>query len=142
MQGLNNVKFESAYIGTSEAEKCLDQSHWDIAVFNPPLAVPCVGLKQGHRDGGKLGLEIPLKFLDFAEKHLRTSGDVFCLMTNPIVRGRSELFDALSRRPWTVVGKKCLNDNFNGTIARKEGYQDLGIQKIELWFLHLKRKKS
>jgi hypothetical protein len=139
-QGLDRLRFVHAKIGEAQADFATRSARQiDFAVFNPPMAVPVRGQSRIQRDGGELGIELPLAFLDHAGRHLPPGGEVFCLATNPIVGGRPVFFDRLASRDWIIEERKRLNDQFNRSLARKDGYAELGIERIELWFLHLRR---
>ncbi len=161
---LRNVRFVAAAVGTAEAEAAAaaegiteaegvatvgggakagaraGAGPWDIAVFNPPMVVPCEGSPFPHRDRRAMGIESPLLFIDYSAKHLRPEGEIYCLCTNPISHGRSVFFDRLHKRPWTIVERRCLDDRFNHERYRKEHYAEQGIERVELWYLHLKKK--
>ena len=139
-QGFANVSFEQAPIGESRAEKLVSNHSWDIAVFNPPMAVPSPGSPREHRDGGRLGIELPLRFLDFSRRHLCAKGEVFCLTTNPIIEGRSDFFENLDPSQWLTLEKRRLNPSFNQSLYRKQKYSELGIERVELWYLHLRKR--
>ena len=138
-QDISNVDFRCASVGTPEADQAALGRDWKVAIFNPPMAVSTESDARPHRDGGRLGIEIPLLFIDFAARHLKRGGEVFCLATNPIVRGKREFFERLDRRTWEIVEKRCLNEHFNHSLYRKEGYAERDIERVELWFLHLSR---
>jgi SAM-dependent methyltransferase len=140
-QGLAQCEFSQVSIGSREADEDAaprGERGWNLAISNPPLAVPSPGEKRPHRDGGRLGVELPLLFLDFAARHLEPGGEAFFTVTNPIVLGKSVFFEAFDRKLWAIIEKKRLSDRFNASLHRKEGYKELGIEHIELWFLHLK----
>ncbi|MCM2323591.1 MAG: methyltransferase [Oligoflexia bacterium] len=144
-QGLERLRFQEAVIGTPGADACAQGRSWDFAVFNPPLAVPSPESHRPHRDGGKLGIEIPLAFLSYAGRHLRAGGEVFCNLTNPVLlNGRSALFERIEGPEgaalWKIEEKTRLNDHFNHTLHRQDRYHELGIQRIELWFVRLSRR--
>ncbi|MDR3606314.1 MAG: methyltransferase domain-containing protein [Oligoflexia bacterium] len=136
-QGIANTEFRRLSIGSPEAETAVSGEPWNLALSNPPLAVPSPGDRRPHRDGGQLGIELPLLFLDFAAKQLAPGGEAFFTVTNPIVNGRPAFFDRLDRKRWDIVEKTLLNDHFNASLQRKEGYAERGISRIELWFLRL-----
>jgi methylase of polypeptide subunit release factors len=149
-QGLANVRFRQARVGEGGADLAVtaEGGLWDFAVFNPPMAVPNPGQYRPFRDGGRLGIEIPLMFLDFARRHLRPEGDVFCLLTSPCVGGRSLVFDSAAAKrgfksgiagQWEVLERALLDDRFNQALYRKEGYSALGIERVELWYVHLRK---
>ena len=135
-----NVTFEQAPIGESRAEELASADEWDVAVFNPPMAVPNPGGPRPHRDGGNLGVELPLRFLSFAKRHLRAKGEVFCLVTSPIVDGRSIFFDQMDSAQWDSLEKRRLNPSFNQSLYRKQRYSELSIERVELWYLHLQKR--
>lgn len=137
--GFKNLRFEVARVGDKSAEEAAGPRPWDIMVSNPPMVVPAKDANYSHRDGGHLGIELPLKFLEFAHRHLRDGGEVLTLATNPLARGKPVFFDALPRGHWDFIEKRLLHSHFNQTVARKQGYSDQGIERIELWFLHLKK---
>lgn len=141
-QGLNAVSFHAAAIGTPEAEALAHGTEWDFAILNPPFAIPTETESRPHRDGGALGIELPLMFLQYASRNLGAGGEVFTLATNPIVQGKSAFFDRMDRARWKIIDKKCLHDQFNHSLYRKERYAERGIQRVELWFLHLKKTGS
>jgi len=129
---LPHLEFASVGVGSKEAEKTVGAVKWNIAIFNPPMVIPSADASYPHRDGGKLGLELPLKFLDFAAKHLSAGGDALFLATNPIVNGQPAFLNELKKRStWKLEFKKRLHSQFNA---------NQGISNIELLFLHLKRK--
>lgn len=138
-QGLSSLSFHAAAIGSPEAEALAQGTSWNFAILNPPFAIPTETESRPHRDGGALGIELPLLFLQYAARHLVSGGEVFTLATNPIVQGKSAFFDRLDRARWKVVDKRCLHDQFNHSLYRKERYAERGIQRVELWFLHLKK---
>lgn len=142
-QKCDHTQFIPFEISQSQDNKILPteimESRWDIAVFNPPLAISKVNSYFPHRDGGLLGLEIPLLFLDFCENILIPKGEVFCLMSNPIRYGKGVLFESLVDRKWKIMDSVCINPHFNHQLAHEDEYDQLGIQKIELRFLHLKK---
>ncbi len=138
-QGLDPISFQAAAIGSPEAEAFAHGTLWDFAILNPPFAIPTENEARPHRDGGELGIELPLLFLQYAFRHLKPGGQVFCLATNPIVQGKSAFFDRMNRSGWKFLDKKCLHDQFNHSLYRKERYAERGIQRVELWFLHLKK---
>ncbi len=137
--GIKNIRFEVAAVGEKAAEALAADKPWDLVVMNPPMVVPAKEAAYVHRDGGKLGVELPLLFLDFAWRHLREGGEVLMLATNPIVNGSGVFFDRLDRQRWSFVEKRCVHSHFNQAVARKQGYAEQGIEHIELWFLHLKK---
>jgi SAM-dependent methyltransferase len=141
-QGFDHLSFHAAPIGSPEAEALANDAgvEWNLAILNPPFAIPTESDVRPHRDGGALGIELPLLFLQFAARHLILGGEVFCLVTNPIVAGRPAFFDRLDSQVWKVLDKKCLHDQFNHALYRKERYAERGIQRVELWFLHLQLK--
>lgn len=139
--GFRNMRFEAAGIGDRAADRAAEGELWDFAIMNPPMVVPARDAAYPHRDGGRLGIELPLLFLDFCQRHLKTGGEVQMLATNPIVRGRPEFFGRLNRARWEVVEKRLLHSHFNQEVARKQGYAEQGIERIELWFLHLKLQR-
>jgi len=141
--GFKNAFFECAKIGDATAEKAVrlhgGSEPWDIVLMNPPMVVPSEDATYPHRDGGTLGIALPLLFLDFAHKNLKKGGEMLCLTTNPIVGGRPTFFDKLSRGKWEFVEKTCLHSQYNQSVARKQKYAEKGIDRIELWFLHLRK---
>jgi len=140
-QGIDGAEFVHAWIGTSKAESLMPMvPYWDVAVFNPPMAIPSTEEIRLHRDGGELGVAIPLRFLEFARRRLKTGGEVFCLATNPLVGGRGEFFRQLPSAHWQIVDRARVNHQFNRSLHRKEGYQRLGIERVELWLLHLRKR--
>lgn len=139
-QGIGNASFAQACVGEASSDHLVvsASSAWDVAVFNPPMAIPKGGARP-FRDGGHLGMEVPLGFLAFAGRHLKLGGEVMCLITNPVMDGRSAFFDRLDRKLWRIEDRKLLNDRFNQSLYRKDGYADLRIDRVELWFLRLSR---
>ena len=136
--GFTNMRFEAMAIGSKQAEALVSTEKWDVAVMNPPMVVPAQDVAWPHRDGGALGVELPLLFLEFSHRHLREGGEVLMLATNPIVHGKNIFFDKLDRRKWDLIEKRCIHPQFNQAVARKQNYAEQGIQNIELWYLHLK----
>lgn len=137
-QGWGNVAFAEARVGAPDADRQAVGTRWDAVVFNPPMAVPSGGARP-FRDGGALGMEVPLAFLAFAAKHLPSGGEALFLATNPIVGGRAAFFDRLDRRAWRIEERKILDERFNQSLYRKEGYARLGIERVELWLVRLRR---
>jgi SAM-dependent methyltransferase len=111
----------------------------DLVVFNPPMVMADPGFAAPHRDGGHLGLELPLLFAKVASRHLRPQGHIYCLATNPIRGGRSLFFDELKSLPVKITDQRCLDDAFNQNVARKRGHEAAGIDRVELWALELSR---
>lgn len=138
-----NARFVSARIGAPEADRAAGGGEgWDYAVFNPPMMIPYADASFTHRDGGDLGIEMPFVFLDFALRHLRPGGEAWCLATNPVVHGKSLFFDRLKEKDWEEVESKRLNSRFNQSMYRKERYEERGIERVELWFLRLRKPNS
>ncbi|MFL5814210.1 MAG: methyltransferase domain-containing protein, partial [Bdellovibrionia bacterium] len=125
-QGLDRLSFHAAAIGSPEAEVFAHGTKWDFAILNPPFAIPTETEARPHRDGGALGIELPLLFLQYAARNLGAGGEVFTLATNPIVQGRSAFFDRLDRGAFKIAEKKCLHDQFNHSLYRKERYAERG----------------
>jgi SAM-dependent methyltransferase len=136
--GLPNVRFEQVAVGSPQAEALVSQTKWDVVISNPPMVIPSKDGALPHRDGGALGIELPLMFLEFAHRHLRTGGEVLMLATNPLVHGRGAFFEKFDRKKWDVLEKRCVHPQFNQSVARKQNYADQGIQNVELYFLHLR----
>ena len=112
----------------------------DLVLFNPPMVQPEPGVAWPHRDGGHLGIELPLLFLKFARLHLKEQGQVLCLITNPVVHGRGLFWDELKKlQEWKILDRRLFNPFFNQATARKRHHEDDHIQQIELWGLHLIR---
>lgn len=140
-QGLSRLHFVHAHIGTAEADRAAEPAgRWDAAVFNPPMAIPS-SAPRPQRDGGSLGIEIPLVFLEFAGRQLKPGGEVFCLATNPIRAGKSALLERIPSETWEIVEKRRLHDDFNRSLHRQDGYARLGVERVELWFLHCCKRK-
>ncbi|MEW6057038.1 MAG: methyltransferase domain-containing protein [Bdellovibrionota bacterium] len=137
--GFTNIKAEAAAIGSNAAENIVAGKKWHKAVMNPPMVIPALDAAYPHRDGGKLGIELPLLFLDFAGRHLTSDGEVLCLITNPILHGKSAFFDGLAKQRWEFIERYCLHPHFNQSVARKQGYAARGIERVELWYLHLRK---
>ena len=127
---------------------------FDLVVFNPPMAIPDSSSSyphpRPHRDGGALGCELPALFLDYAWTHLRTGGEACFLATSPVIGGHSIFHERISRdRRWrasdaapagsAVSRGERLNSHFNQSIARKAGYAELGIERVELWCFKLRK---
>lgn len=142
-QGMHHLDFQSLSIGSAAAENYTnDHGPWDVAVMNPPMAIPEFSARP-ERDGGKFGIELPLLFLDFAHRHLKRGGSLFMLATNPVTKHSHDglFFEALRARmrdhAWILEESACLNRHFNQSLARKHRYADQGIERIELWYLKL-----
>jgi SAM-dependent methyltransferase len=131
------VNFQLARIGEPEAEEI--EGGFDLVISNPPLAVPSPEEARPHRDGGHLGIELPLMFLEYADRHLRPEGQVMCLATHPIVDGQDGFFERLDPSRWQIVERRRLHDYFNQARSRMDRYSEQGIRRIELWFLHLRK---
>lgn len=138
-RGIQNIEFVNARIG-DDAARAIVRSDFDLAVFNPPLAVPSGEDARPHRDGGKYGIEVPLLFLDFASGHLKPGGEAWFICGNPIVRGKPLFLDELdSRAEWALLESRCLEPYFNQSVARKHGYAEQSIARIELLLVKVKR---
>lgn len=137
---IQNTEFVNAHIG-NEAAHALVRSDYDLAVFNPPLGVPSGEDTRPHRDGGKFGIEVPLLFLDFTKRHLRPGGEAWLICGNPIVSGRPLFLAELkSRAEWELLESRCLDRHFNQSVARKHGYAEQSITRIELLLIKTKRR--
>jgi tRNA1(Val) A37 N6-methylase TrmN6 len=138
-QGLGDrVELVHARIGEPAADAALGPERWDLAVFNAPMTIPVPGQPREYRDGGRLGLEVPLAFLEFARGALAADGQAAFLATNPIVAGRDVFFEELARRPWRVLARERLHPRFNQALYRKERYAErFGIERVELWAVRL-----
>lgn len=136
----NKVRFRHARIGTPEAYDAVDGLKFDIALMNPPMVLAIDSHSYPHRNGGELGIELPFLFLEFAHIHLKRGGFVMGLCTNPIVHGKGLFFDRLSHLPWDVLEKRCLNPRFNQSLYRKERYHERGVDRVELWYIFLRKK--
>lgn len=132
-QGLGNVVFHHGPAGTGLGFKP------ELIVFNPPMVLREKGQTWPHRDGGELGIELPLRFLQLSEEMLPVGGQVFCLVTNPVFEGKGAFFGKFKPRALKLIEKKCLNAHFNQNVARKRGYEELGVERIELWALWLRK---
>jgi SAM-dependent methyltransferase len=139
-QRIANTRFAHAAIGTPRADAAVAEGTWDIAVSNPPMALPTGEYFQPHRDGGPTGTELPHLFLEFARRHLRKHGCAYLLATNPIVHGKPLFLEKLDTRLWRIARKVCLHERFNQSLYHKERYRDLGIERIELLFLKLEKQ--
>lgn len=139
-RGIKNIEFRHARVG-DEAADAAAGADFDLAVFNPPLAVPSGEDARPHRDGGKYGIEIPLLFLNFAGRHLKSGGEAWFICGNPIVSGRPLFLDGLNSRPeWSLLESRCLEPYFNQSVARKHGYGAQSITKIELLLIKSRRR--
>jgi SAM-dependent methyltransferase len=140
--GFERVRFGCAEIGQSSAEAEAGQELWDVAVMNPPMMIPIPHMANPHRDGGELGIKLPLLFLSFAQRHLRSGGEMYCLATNPIVHGRGEFFEKFnaSALGWEPLEQRRIHTHFNQAAARKHGYAEQGIERVELWYLRLQKR--
>ncbi|HRK02567.1 MAG TPA: methyltransferase, partial [Oligoflexia bacterium] len=85
--GFLNTEFIAESVLDPNLLEHVRRAYWDRVIFNPPMVVPAE-VPYPHRDGGKYGIEIPLKFFDFALAALKLGGELFCLCTNPIVKGK------------------------------------------------------
>jgi len=141
-QNIKSTEFKTGKIGSHSADAATPQKDWEVVIFNPPFTVPTPGAEHPHRDGGKTGTELPLAFLDFAHNHLLPNGTVFCLTSNPIVQGRGLFFDRLSSKKWKIKTQKRLHTHFNQKLYRKENYAEQGIERVELYFLHLTKQSG
>ncbi len=143
-QGLDaSATFARGSVGETSGDRAVPAIEFDFAVFNPPMTVPTPGERRPHRDGGALGIELPLKFLEFAAARVRPGGEAWCLATNPLVRGRPALLERLRAEPlarrWEIIERRVLHDRFNHALARKENYEAQGIERIELCCFRLLR---
>lgn len=137
----DRLRFVRAEIGAASADIEARDMHWEAAIMNPPMMIPAPAIEAPHRDGGDFGIEKPFQFLDFAHRHLKIEGEVHSLFTNPIVRGRSLLFDRLGglARYWKCVAERRIHPHFNQAAAREHKYAERGIDRVELWYLHLRK---
>jgi hypothetical protein len=99
------------------------------------MVIPEPGFIAPHRDGGALGMELPLLFLKTAVRVLRPGGRVYCLATNPIRGGQGLFFEELKRLSLKITDKDCLEPAFNQNVARKRAHGDAGVDRVELWAL-------
>lgn len=140
-QGFTHLEFRQAAIGQPSADAAVSSGGpWEVAIFNPPMTIPRPQQSLPHRDGGRLGIELPLKFIDFSLRHLQSRGEILALVTNPWVKGHAAFFEELKTRPWEILERTILDEHFNQSLARKENYEALGIQRIELCFLRLRKR--
>ncbi len=140
LQGNKNIHFTCMEIGDRKEEARLLPGTWDIALFNPPLAIPKVARFLPHRDGGRWGIELPLLFLDFSYDLLKPLGEVYCLMSNPFRKGRSLLLEELKSRSWMIQESICLDQRFNHHLYKEDLYEEQGIERVELCFFRLQKK--
>ncbi|MCC7442760.1 MAG: methyltransferase domain-containing protein [Bdellovibrionales bacterium] len=135
-QGKSFARFARARIGSPEADAAAGDPSWDAAVFNPPMMIPLRGQELPHRDGGPLGIELPILFLEFCRRRLRREGQAMGLVTNPVVAGKGLFFDQFDALPWRWLERERVHPHFNQSVARKEGYRErLGVERVELWFI-------
>lgn len=144
-QGFEHLDFQNLSIGTTAAENyARTQGLFDVAVMNPPMAIP-ENSARPERDGGHLGIELPLLFLDFAHRHLVKGGTLFMLATNPVTKRSREglFFEALRARireqAWALKTSSCVDRHFNQALSRKHQYTEQGVEQVELWVLKLQR---
>ncbi|MBI2606865.1 MAG: methyltransferase [Deltaproteobacteria bacterium] len=139
-RGIQNIEFIHARIGSDAADAVVG-SDFDLAAFNPPLGVPSGEDTRPHRDGGKLGIEVPLLFLDFAKRHLKPGGEAWFICGNPIVGGKPLFLAELKfRTEWELLESRCLDPYFNQSVARKHGYAEQSITRIELLLIKTRRR--
>ncbi|HTL11385.1 MAG TPA: methyltransferase [Bdellovibrionota bacterium] len=142
-QGLDRARFACARIGVPQADAAVSAAggEWDAAIFNPPMMIPHRGQDFPHRDGGRLGIEIPKIFLEASRRWLRPGGQAMGLITNPIVAGKGLFFEEFKPTGWDWAERERIHPRFNQTSARKEGIRDeLGVERVELWFIRLQKR--
>lgn len=139
-QDVRNVQLCVGEVSAVPPAAAWRRNSWDAVIFNPPMMIPDPIHAAPHRDGGDFGIALPILFLDNAFHLLKTGGEVFCLVTNPIISGRGLLFEELRQKPWKILEKECLNPHFNQEGYRKLKAQSKGLKRlehVELWFLRM-----
>jgi SAM-dependent methyltransferase len=112
---------------------------FDLAVFNPPLAIPGE-TAMVHRDGGKQGLEIPLLFLDYAHTHLKPQGQAWFIAADPAIKGRFQILDRVKPK-WEVLEYEILESHFNHAYEHKHQYKDKhGVDFVNLVLVKVQKR--
>ena len=129
----NKIECSLETIGSTETEKNFPKNlKYDFFLFNPPLAVPSGEDHRPHRDGGKLGIEIPLLFLDFAIERAHKETQIWFIAGSPNCSGKKPLYEAIQKRKCKILEEKMIHKNFNQALARKHHYKEQGIDSIDL----------
>ncbi len=137
---VNNVDFAQHKIEKNEVINPKYKGKFDLAVFNPPLAIPEEGNSFPHRDGGNLGIEMPLMFIDYAAQALKPNGQMWFLIANPIVGGKKQFDIELSKRnKLKVIESSVIEKHFNQAVFKAHKYESLGIERIELSIMKIKK---
>jgi SAM-dependent methyltransferase len=139
-RGLEKEKIEFLVQNVLDPPKENFLNYFDFVVSNPPLAVSDDKINFIHRDGGKTGIEIPLKFLDFAYKILKPGGEVWFLAGDPIIKDNFYLKSKLkSDKRFLFLKEKTLDTAFNQSLSRVHHYDERGILRIHLKIIKLKK---
>jgi release factor glutamine methyltransferase len=71
----------SAELVLSDGAGCFREETFDVVAFNPPY-LPSEGILDRTVDGGRGGVEVPLRFLEDALRVLRDGGRIFVLLSD------------------------------------------------------------
>lgn len=157
-QNQSHLQFCQGELGTPTGRVLLQRlvaqgGAFDFAMANPPMVLTETSTIRPYRDGGLLGIERPLIFLDAAADALRNGGRCLMLMTSPRVIGpRSDviypLFNHFKSRPflktWRVLRTEVVEPHFNQVYYSETGQftERAGIGRItnvELLFVVLEK---
>ena len=133
-----NFSFIEGFIGSSEILKLFENKVFDLIVSNPPLAIPGETAMR-HRDGGKLGIEVPLLFLDFALDHLSDNGEYWFIAGEVVSSGRKIIHEELKKRKVKIIEETILEEFFNHAYAGKHHYQEQNIDQVNLTMYKIKK---
>lgn len=136
----NNIDFIHYKINSTDKIDSSLEAKFDLVVFNPPLGIPEESNYFPHRDGGNMGYQIPLLFLNYANQAVKKLGEIWCLIASPIVNGERPFEKELSKiREIKVLACKVIESHFNQMVYKSHGYEKLGIDRIELCIYKIKK---
>ena len=95
-----------AEVVLADRARCFRDAVFDLVAFNPPY-LPSDSFEDRTVDGGELGLEIPLGFLDEALRVVRRGGNIVLLLSDQadieqflrMCEGRGALVEEVARTP-------------------------------------------
>lgn len=153
-----HLQFYQGELGCASGKKLIEHlihqgGAFDFAMANPPMVLSETSTIRAYRDGGVLGIERPLVFLEAASEALKDGGQCLMLMTSPrVVGSRSEvtfpLFNYFKSRQflenWQVLRTEVLDPHFNQVYYSETGqFSDRAgvgrITSVELLFVVLQK---
>lgn len=133
-----NFNFTEGFVGSKEINNHFEHQSFDLIVSNPPLAIPGETVMR-HRDGGKLGIEIPLLFLDFALNHLTPDGEYWFIAGEVVASGKKLIYEELKKREVVILEETILEEFFNHAYAEKHHYNEQNIDQVNLTLYKVKK---